>query len=94
MEAAFIMRINSGTALVGSTRFEGLRGARWTFTASGPVINIAARLAGLATPGGILLGPETARRVGDRHRLQRLGMEHLKNIDVPVEVYYLVRDAL
>ena len=31
------MGINSGVALVGSTRFEGLRGTRWTFTASGPV---------------------------------------------------------
>jgi class 3 adenylate cyclase len=84
------MGLNSGTALVGSTRFEGLRGARWTFTASGPVTNLAARLASLASPGEILVGPETVRRVGNRYRLQRLGQEHLKNIGAPVEVYCLV----
>jgi DNA-binding response OmpR family regulator len=83
------MGVNSGTALVGSTRFEGLRGARWTFTASGPVTNLAARLAGLAKPGEILLGAETARRLGDRYPLHRLAPEYLKNIATPVEVYSL-----
>ena len=81
------MGINSGTALVGSTRFEGVRGARWTFTASGTVTNLAARLAGLATPGAILIGAETARRLGERYSLQRLGQEQLKNIATPVEIY-------
>jgi class 3 adenylate cyclase len=83
------MGINSGTALVGSTRFEGARGARWTFTASGPITNLAARLAALAKPGDILLGPETAQRVGERYPLQRLAPEQLKNIATPVEVYRL-----
>jgi DNA-binding response OmpR family regulator len=83
------MGVNSGTALVGSTRFEGLRGTRWTFTASGPVTNLAARLAGVARPGEILVGAETARRLGDRYTLQRLGQEQLKNLDAPVEVYSL-----
>jgi class 3 adenylate cyclase len=87
------MGINSGMALVGSTRFEGLRGARWTFTASGSVTNLAARLAALAKPGDILIGPETARRLGSRYGLQRLGPEYLKNIATPVEVYCL-RSAL
>jgi class 3 adenylate cyclase len=83
------MGINSGPALVGSTRFEGRRGARWTFTASGSVTNLAARLAGLARPGEILLGADTARRLGDRYPVQRLAPEHLKNIATPVEVYSL-----
>jgi class 3 adenylate cyclase len=81
------MGINSGVALVGSTRFEGVRGARWTFTASGAVTNLAARLAGMAKPGEILLGPETARRLGTRHHLQQLEPEHLKNIDLPIEIF-------
>src|SRR5438128_26198 len=51
--------VNSAVALVGSTRFEGVRGARWTFTASGPVTNLAARLAAAARAGQILAGPET-----------------------------------
>ena len=37
----------------------------------------------------ILIGPETARRLGEHYRLQRLGWEQLKNIDTPVEIYYL-----
>jgi len=79
------MGINSGAALVGSTRFEGARGTRWTFTASGPVTNLAARLAAAAGPGQVLAGPETVRRLGDRYRLERLGSQHLKNILEDVE---------
>lgn len=44
--------INSGLAAVGSTRLEGMTGTRWTFTASGPVTNVAARIGKLATHGG------------------------------------------
>ncbi len=84
---AIHLGINSGMALVGSTRFEGLRGTRWTFTASGPVTNLAARLASIAEAGQILVGPETVRRLGDRYCLQRLGHEHLKNIAEAVEIH-------
>jgi DNA-binding response OmpR family regulator len=91
---AIHMGINSGLALVGSTRFEGLHGTRWTFTASGPVTNLAARLAGIAEAGHILVGPETARRLGGRYRLQRLGRERLKNIAEAVDVHHLLGPAL
>jgi len=87
------MGINSGTALVGSTRFEGQRGARWTFTASGPVTNLAARLAGIAAAGQILAGPETIRRLQDRYRLQRLGREPLKNFAEAVDVHCILGPA-
>src|SRR2546422_6969671 len=79
--------INSGMALVGSTRFEGVRGTRWTFTASGSVTNLAARLAAAARSGQVLAGPETVRRLEDRYRLEPLGPESLKNIVEPVEVH-------
>jgi len=84
------MGINSGIALVGSTRFEGLRGTRWTFTASGPVTNLAARLAGAAGAGQILAGPETVRRLGDRYRLEKLGREPLKNIAEAIDLYRIL----
>jgi CheY-like chemotaxis protein len=77
---AIHMGINSGPTLVGSTRFEGLRGARWTFTASGNVTNLAARLAAAAEGGQIIAGPETVRRLGNRYQLQRLSVDRLKNI--------------
>jgi DNA-binding response OmpR family regulator len=81
------MGVNSGMALVGSTRFEGLRGTRWTFTASGSVTNLASRLAGIAAAGQILAGPETVRRLGNRYRLERLGRERLKNVGEDIELH-------
>ena len=78
--------LNSGLALVGSTRFEGVRGTRWTFTASGPVTNLAARLAATAGAGQLLVGPETVRRLGNGYRVERLGQELLKNLDEAVEI--------
>jgi len=81
------MGLSSGVALVGSTRFEGIRGSRWVFTASGPVINLAARLAGVADAGQILVCPETVRRLGKRYRLDKIGRERLKNIAEAVEIH-------
>lgn len=84
--------INSGIAAVGSTRFESLTGARWTYTASGPVTNIAARLAELATHGEIYVGETTAERVEDRFQLRALGTHHAKNIQEPLVVYAIAPD--
>jgi len=88
---AIHMGLNSGPALVGSTRFDGVRGSRWTFTASGPVTNLAARLAGIALPGQLLAGPETVRRLAGRYRVELLGRERLKNLSEITEVYLVSR---
>ena len=84
---AIHMGLNSGLALVGSTRFEGAQGTRWTFTASGPVTNLVARLAATAKAGQLLIGPETVRRLGQRYHVERLGREHLKNLAEAVDIY-------
>lgn len=84
------MGINSGQASVGSTRFEGISGTRWTFTASGPVTNIAARISALATKGAILAGQETYKRVHHLFHLDPAGRHQLKNIGRPVLVYQVV----
>jgi len=84
--------INSGHALVGSSRFEGITGTRWTFTASGPVTNVAARIGQLAKEGKILIGEETARRVGGRFNLEPLGPQSLKNVSEPVNVFMVKVD--
>ena len=85
--------ICSGVCHVGSTRLQGTAGERWTFTATGPVTNLAARLGDRATNGQTLLNRETAQRVGDRVRLQRLGQLTLKNVSEPVEVWEAVKDS-
>lgn len=90
---AIHMGLNSGPALVGSTRFEGVRGTRWTFTASGPVTNLAARLATVAQPGQLLVGPETARRLGRHYQVAPLGRAHLKNLSAALDIYHVVGKA-
>jgi class 3 adenylate cyclase len=82
--------INSGLAAVGSTRFEGIAGTRWTFTASGPVTNVAARIGKLATRGEILAGEETARRIRGNFVLRDCGEHPLKNVGEPVRVYQVL----
>jgi len=81
------MSINSGIAAVGSTKFEGAVGTRWTFTASGPVTNLAARIGAFATGGAIYIGEATAQRLSEDFELRHLGPQAFKNVREPVVVY-------
>jgi class 3 adenylate cyclase len=85
------MGINSGIAAVGMTEFHGAAGTRMTFTASGPVTNLAARIAAAASKGDILVGPETAKRVKEKIPLYDRGMMHFKNIRGEVRIYSPLR---
>jgi class 3 adenylate cyclase len=82
--------INSGPAFVGPTKLEGTSGARWTYTASGAVTNIAARIAELSEAGTVLVGPETARRITGLFAVRQLGMRQFKNITEAVMVYQIL----
>lgn len=82
------MGVNSGVALVGSTRFEGARSTRWTFSANGPMTNLAARLAERATASQVLVGPETVRRVRAHHQFEKY--EHEKSQGEEIDVYRLL----
>jgi DNA-binding response OmpR family regulator len=81
--------ISSGLAAVGSTRFEGLHGARWIYTGEGFVANLGARLAAVAEPGQILVCPESARRLSGIYTTTSLGRRRLKNIAETVEIRLL-----
>lgn len=83
------MGINSGVALVGTTRFKGTLGTRMTYTASGPVTNLAARLASHAKGGDILLGEDTAKLIEELWPIEDRGVAHLKGIDQPVRIFSL-----
>ena len=83
------MGINSGRALVGAARFESYTGSRWTYTARGSVTNVAARLAGQASDGRILLSRATAGRVSSEYATVPLGKVKLKNIEGELEVFRL-----
>jgi class 3 adenylate cyclase len=84
------MGINSGPALVGMSRFSGESHTRMTYTASGAVTNLASRIASAAKDGEILVGPETASRIGDKMVLYDRGPMSFKNMPETVHVYSLV----
>ena len=83
--------INSGSALVGMTRFKGLLDTRMTFTATGTVTNIAARLSDHAKSGDIIIGSETKRMVDGMWPVYDLGPISLKGIKDQVPVFSLLR---
>jgi class 3 adenylate cyclase len=79
--------IQSGEVYLGSTKMRGSEEERWTFTASGPVTIMAARLSQYAKDGQILLGEETARRIEKDYPLSNIGKIPLKNIRDTGEIY-------
>jgi class 3 adenylate cyclase len=79
--------VNSGLASVGLVRFEGLTGARWTFTASGTTTNLAARMAAHAEEGEIIIGATTTGQLDHEFPVTDLGKVHLKNVSKPVQLY-------
>jgi class 3 adenylate cyclase len=87
------MGINSGEASVGMSRFQGKTGTRMTFTASGPVTNLAARIASAAKDGDILIGAETASRISHEISVYDRGLMNFKNVSEPVRVFSLVHPA-
>jgi len=79
---------------LGATKLAAATGARWTFTATGPVTNLAARIAGQATEGEILVGPTTAERIKGHFVLENLGERSLKNVAEPVRLYRVIPPGL
>ena len=84
------MGINSGVASVGMTKFHGAAGTRTTYTATGSVTNLAARIASAAANGDILIGPETAKRINKEVDLYGRGPMKFKNVQEEIQVFSLV----
>ena len=80
------MGINTGQALVGATKLGGAGSQRWTFTATGPTTNLAARFAGTAEGGDIVVGAVTAERIASLFVLESLGERTFKNVSQPLPV--------
>ncbi|MGM0393949.1 MAG: adenylate/guanylate cyclase domain-containing protein [Thermodesulfobacteriota bacterium] len=85
------MGISSGTALVGMTRFKGMLDTRMTFTASGAVTNIAARLSDHAKGGDILISQATRELIQGLWPVFDKGRAMLKGIPEPVQIYSLLK---
>jgi len=84
------MGVNTGEALVGATKLAGTGGQRWTFTATGPTTNLAARFAASAMGDEIVVGPRTAERIRAHFVLESLGERTFKNVSQPVRVYRVI----
>jgi class 3 adenylate cyclase len=82
--------LNSGLATVGATKIEGVNGTRWTYTASGQVTIVAARLAAATVGDEILVGAATRERLGTEFPFETLGEQTLRNVEAPVRVFRLV----
>lgn len=76
--------LHAGNAFVGFTRFRAKVWERWTYTASGPVVNIAARLCQIAPGGSIFISEKVAAIAQHHFRLEPLGPKKLKNVNQPV----------
>lgn len=81
----FSIGLNSGPALVGNIGSDEYR----NFTAIGDTTNVAARLQSLAGAGEIVIGPDTARRLGPGADLTPLGAVSVKGRTQPVEAFRL-----
>jgi class 3 adenylate cyclase len=86
---AIHLGVNSGTATVGATKIEGVNGTRWTYTASGQVTIVAARLAAEAQGDEVLVGVGTRERLGSEFPFDALGERGLRNVEAPVQVFRL-----
>jgi class 3 adenylate cyclase len=79
--------IHSGKAFVGATRMEGYYGARWTYTALGSTVNVAARIGSFARNGEILVSGETAARIREKFFVEYLGPKEFKNVKKEILIY-------
>jgi len=57
----------------------------------GPVVNLAARLVGVAEPGDVLASFDVVERIGDRRAATSLGPQQIRGFSDPVEIYRLAR---
>jgi class 3 adenylate cyclase len=87
---ALHMGINTGETWVGATKIGGAGSPRWTFTATGPTTNLAARFAGSAQGDEIVVGPATAERIVSVFVLENLGERSFKNVSQPLRVYRVI----
>ena len=79
--------INCGEAVVGNIGTS----KRMEYTAIGNTVNIAARLEGKAKAGEVVISPYVYERIKDRIEVTSLGLQQLKGISEPVELYRVER---
>ena len=79
--------INCGEAVVGNIGTS----KRMEYTAIGSTVNMASRLEGKAKAGEVIISPNVYERIKDRIEVTSLGLQPLKGISEPVELYRVER---
>ena len=85
------MGINTGRAHVGATHMKSVTGDRWTYSASGMVTVLAARIGALSQKTSLYIGPETMRQVRNNFKCASVGTYALKNVSGQTEVFQVKR---
>lgn len=81
--------VNSGKAWVGSTKMKSLTGERWTYTASGLVTVLAARIGALSGESRLYVGPETYQCIENLYDCEFMGLQKVKNVKEPIPIYWV-----
>ena len=88
-EVELHLGINSGRAWVGSTKIRSQTGERWTYTASGLVTVLAARIGALSCGNRVYVGPKTYQCVRDYCDCEFIGRREVKNVKNPIHIYWV-----
>ncbi len=83
------MGINTGEAFVGTTRMQSITGDRLTYTATGVVTVLAARIGSISENTQLLIGLDTYALIQDAFTCNFIGDRNLKNISEPISVYWV-----
>jgi len=81
--------VNSGKAWVGSTKMKSLTGERWTYTASGLVTVLAARIGAMSGESRLYVGPETYQCIEHLCDCEFIGLQKVKNVKDPIPIYWV-----
>ena len=80
--------ISTGIVVVGDLLGSGESHERGVV---GDTPNLAARLQGIAKPGGVVIAEATRRMIGDLFELEDLGAQTLKGVSAPTQAYAVLR---
>lgn len=81
--------INTGEAFVGTTRMQSITGDRLTYTATGVVTVLAARIGAISENTQLLIGADTYALIQEGFTCDYIGDRNLKNISEPISVYWV-----